>query len=122
MANIPGISYQLPSADPPYPIHIKKDGVIWNLNNTTTIVYNDTKLYIHHDGQMILDGNTKDAALALIKCVVINELSAGAHTVEINGSLRVDRNKISYLLKDKPEFWDQLSEEFDRLMNLKVFW
>lgn len=98
----------------------------WNLDNSTTIIHNDTKLAIHADGEMILEGNVKDAALGIVKYVVQREYVKGVQSWMINNTLFIDFDEtgwtIGCLCPEEPKFFKELAIEFDRLIKMKAFW
>jgi len=97
----------------------------WNLDNTTAILCNGGRLIIRSDGEMALEGSVKDAALGLIKYVVDRQCVPGLQEIQINKGLSIHYENglsIEYIGPKKPEFWDDLSREFNRVAKMKAFW
>lgn len=97
-----------------------------DLDNVTVIICNGSRLLIDKDGKMAIEGSIKDAALGLVKYVVQTEFSDGCLSIEINHSLRIEREDgdffIEYIKPNKPDFWDELEKEFYRAVKMKAFW
>lgn len=111
MANFPIANFSIPST--------------WSIDNSTAILCNGSRLAIHADGSIVLEGNVKDAALGLIKYVVDREWVPGLLEIQINKTISIECEgdfKLCYIGKQKPEFWDELVREFNRAAKMKAFW
>lgn len=98
----------------------------WDLDNSTLFLCNGSRLAIHRDGTMSLEGTTKDAAMALVKYVVQSDLVDQCISMTLNESIKIEAvgktYELIYLKKDKPEFWDDLVREFNKIIRMKAFW
>lgn len=98
----------------------------WNLDNTTIILCNGTRFAIHADGNMIIEGKVKDAALGLVKYVIQNEYVRGINSWQINNALFIDFDEtgwtIGCLSPEEPPFFAELAQEFHRTIKMKAFW
>lgn len=98
------------------------------LRTGTTIIYNEFgSLEIDKNANMILTGTVKNMAMALIKYMIIDQWDSHMTSYEIDYALRIslDSNGDFYLScprEDKPEFFDELALEFDRIIKFKAFW
>lgn len=97
----------------------------WTLDNCMIILHNGSRLYIYPSGPMVLEGNVKDAALGLVKYVVEKEYTPGLMHISFDDCLLIDFRDgctISYTQENKPEFWDELQTEFNRIIKMRAFW
>lgn len=97
----------------------------WDTDNATIILHNGSRLAIHASGEMKLEGCIKDAALGLVKYVVEKEFRDGSNYILINRAISITKTEIfiiAYEGEQKPEFWDELSSEFDRIIKMRAFW
>jgi hypothetical protein len=92
----------------------------------TIIIYEKSKLSIDSDGIMILEGTAKGIALGLLKYVIEEQWSPGMTSFELNHALRIEcrdsQFHLFYMKENKPDFFDELTREFNRLVNMKAFW
>ncbi len=97
----------------------------WNIDNTTYIRNGKSTIAIHRDGEMLLKGDLKEAALGLMHFAIDEQLNEEpCIEISFNESLCINYEKgitFSYL-KSKPIFWDELMQECERIKKLKVFW
>lgn len=80
---------------------------------------------INADETIEIVGPIKDAALALAKHIMQHEYTKDIISLEINKVLRIefDKNfKLSCLKEEKPPFFDELAAEFQKIVNMKIFW
>ncbi len=107
MANYPFFTYTLP-------------GIYGPTDTYTTFHHDETELIVHLD-RLELIGNPKDAAIALAKEVMAD----GSVTTAWNDVLRVyhglGRYTMEYLQDNKPDFFDELKERFERVCKMKAF-
>lgn len=100
--------------------------MVWDLNLVTIISINESRIGFRADGEVLLEGNLKDAALAFVKYIVDRECTDGTVRVEINKCVAIDCKDnftLSYMGdKEKPEFWDEFVEEYDRIIRMRAFW
>lgn len=87
--------------------------------------YKETTLIIKKDGDVIIEGNAKDAAIALFNYVLLLEKSEGSGYVVLH-KVRVFYKKeisIIYPFQDvsAPDDFINLKMEFDKLVKLIVF-
>jgi len=98
----------------------------WNLDDTTVIICNGSRLIIDKDGAVKVEGSIKDAALGLIKYVIQEEFSNGVISWELNHAVRIEYEdghfSIEYVKPNKPAIWDELEREFYRAVKMKAFW
>lgn len=97
--------------------------VTWDIDNTTYIKNERATLAVHRDSTVMLEGPVKEAALALLDYAINAQDSCIG--MELNGALNIDYEhgiSISFVGNKKPEFWDDLLAEFNRLKKMRVFW
>ena len=98
----------------------------WDLDKQTLFLCNGSRLAICRDGTIMLDGTTKDAAMALVKYVIQSDLVDQCISMTLNESVKIEAvgktYELTYLKKDKPEFWDELVREFNKIIKMKAFW
>jgi hypothetical protein len=92
----------------------------------TIITHQGSTLSIDSYGEMLLEGSSKIIALAIIKYVVEGEWSPGMTSFELNHALRIEcednQFSLHYIKENRPDFFDELTREFDRLVKMKAFW
>lgn len=107
MANFPFWTYTIP-------------GVYGPTDTYTSFHHKETELIVHMD-KLELIGDPKDAALALAKEV----LGSGGIATAWNDVLRVLHGRgqytLQYLRDDKPPFFDELKEQFERICKMRAF-
>lgn len=99
----------------------------WNIDNTTYIRNGGATIAIHRDGEILLKGDLKEAAVGLIKFAIDEHVVDNESCIEVtlNGGLCINYEKgitISFIGKYKPAFWDELMFECERIKRLKAFW
>lgn len=84
--------------------------------------YNKTIIEIRWN-EIVIDGDVKDAAMALAKLVF--DLNDGSISTSWEGILKAhhdnDNFSLEYLLENKPAFFNELNEQFERICKLKAF-
>ena len=112
MANFPMSSMQIP--------------ILLSIEDFATVVKHPKGyISINADETIEVVGPVKDAALALAKHIIQYEYTRDIVSLEINKVLRVDFSKnfeLSYLKEEKPPFFDELAAEFQKIVNMKIFW
>ena len=100
--------------------------VTWDIDNTTYIRNDVATMAIHRDGEILLKGNLKEAALGLINYAIDEHINEEpCIEITLNGSLCINYENgivISFIGKEKPIFWDELMQECERIKKLKAFW
>lgn len=99
--------------------------ITWNLADCTQITHDQGKITIHANGECKIEGPIKDAAIGLFYFIIEQEYNSGLVSIEINKCLRVDLSKnfeVEWLGQDKPEYFDELVQEFKRVTKMKAFW
>lgn len=109
-----------------FPMNPLKVPVTWDLNLVTVVSHNQSKIGFRGDGEVLLEGNLKDAALAFVKYVVDRECTDGTVRVEINKCVSIDcanNFELSYVgEKEEPEFWNDFVQEYNRIIRMRAFW
>lgn len=84
--------------------------------------YNKTTMQICWN-EIVIDGDVKDAAMALAKLVF--DLNDGSISTSWEGILKANHGNgdfsLEYLLKNRPIFFNELNEQFERICKLKAF-
>lgn len=97
-----------------------------DLDNITVIICNGSRLLIDREGQIVIEGSVKDAALGIVKYVIQEEFSNGVISWELNHAVRIEYEDgeftIDYIKPKKPAIWDELEREFYRAVKMKAFW
>lgn len=94
----------------------------------TTIICNEHgKLTIDENANMILTGTVKNMAMALVKYMIIDQWDSHITSYQIDYALSITLNLdgdfiLSYAGQNKPEFFDELTLEFNKVIKLKAFW
>jgi len=99
--------------------------VTWHVDNTIYINNINASIAVNTDGTILLKGSIKEAALALIKYAVDENKFNLCIELSINKSLVINYlNGINIYFKGniKPDFWDELICECERIKKMKVFW
>ena len=82
-------------------------------------------LVLDGNGTMYLEGSVKLAALDLVK-YASNEYSHGLVKISFNNVLIIsfkDGIELQLVsLTKKPDFWDELVQEFNKIVKMKIFW
>lgn len=72
---------------------------------------------------ILISGDVKEAAMALAKAIF--DLSDGSIATSWEGVLKAHHGNgnfsLEYLLKDRPEFFNELNEQYERICKLKAF-
>jgi hypothetical protein len=104
-----------------------------SMSNTPMIVtsgFTSTHLFFYHEGaavkiyrnRLVVTGSLKNAAFALARDV----LNDKAVSTSWNNILEANRSSGKYVLKylknNKPDFFDELNQHFQRICNMKAFW
>lgn len=101
-----------------------RPGVYGPTDTYTSFHHKQTELIVHMD-RLELIGEPKDAALALAKEVLGDGLRSGGIATAWNDVLRVVHGRgeytLQYLREDKPPFFDELKEQFERICKLRAF-
>jgi hypothetical protein len=96
------------------------------MKDKTIITHQGSTLSIDSDGEMLLDGSSKMIALGLVKYIIESEWQLGMISFELNHVLRIESNdnifSIHYVKDNKPDFFDELVKDFNRVVNMKAFW
>lgn len=95
----------------------------------STISHDDTTVHFYNTGMIDINGNVKNAAIALAKYMIENGASCDEliylcmkvclqknkkYTIEWVG----EENELSFT---KPYFWNEFKKEFERYCELKAF-
>ena len=98
----------------------------WAAQNKTMIVYKDSLMSIHENGDICLDGSAKTMAMGLLKYIIEEQWSPGMTSFELNHALRIEcednQFTLHYVKENRPEFFDELTKDFNRLVKMKAFW
>jgi hypothetical protein len=110
MAAFPGPSWTLPGFSGPGDMTFESEGSL---------------LTLHGNGTISLKGPVKIAALNLIKHIT-EEFSHGLIEINLNRVLLINfKGKIELRLvnvEEKPDFWDEFVQEFNKIVSMKIFW
>lgn len=88
-----------------------------------TFYYEDAEVNIYLD-KLEVKGSIKNAAFAIANAV----LSSGEKSVSTTWNKKVRAMhgkgcyKLEYLQEDKPDFFDELSRQYEKICKMKVFW
>ncbi len=90
--------------------------------DTLTLMYhNNTELIVHAD-RLELVGDVREAALALVKTVLQDGSSATSWNDVLRAVHGLDgRYTLEYLRDDKPEFFDELKEQYEIICKMRAF-
>lgn len=90
----------------------------------TEMRYDGSCLIVNATGEITIKGSIKAAAVALHK-FVSGECCNKTITFILNDAIKIDIEngfKLTYLKENKPDFFDELVIEFERINKLKAFW
>lgn len=109
-----------------FPMVVSRIPITLNIEDTyTKLSKDDCEIIIRADGDLIIKGSIKSAALCLFNFIVEKEYTYGIVSLELNKCIRVDFNngfKLICLKKEKPACFDELASEFQKIYDMRAFW